>query len=574
MKFKKLLSGFLAATVAISSLALSAFAVSAADATGQCGDNVTWSFDKETGVLTISGTGPMYEENYSRNGSWTYSSVGSGKLKEVVVEEGVTSIGACAFSNGRDSVDNLYSVLTHVTLPSTIEKISNYAFKNLNVDITIPENVRYIGQNAFSNTPISSVNLASGTTVGTAAFGKCNSLKEVTIPAGLIYIKGDGGNRPAENLAFSDCTSLEKVKILGGGRDTNSSADNALSQGMFIGCTALKEVILDCKDLAYVYKATDANATFPKNSGMKFKVYKGSTTETTLRNAGYLTDDNAVYFIDFDALNTAIAEGESVDTSIYTDDSVKVLTDAVTAAKAFKENDTAQDDVDAAAKAITDAIAALTYKPADYSAIEEAKAKIPADLSGYTDETVSALNKALNAVVEGKNITEQETVDAYAKAIEDAITELELKPIGGTVTGTIKVSDENSESEITIKAVSVDGTETIVTATSMGTYTIENLEAGDYTLTVSGGKYAERSYEITVAEGENALDAELNPLGDINGDGQVTTADVGKANSHAKGVITLTDYDFACADVKNDGSITTADVGMINSHAKGVNTLW
>ena len=146
--------------------------------------------------------------------------------------------------------------------------------------------------------------------------------------------------------------------------------------------------------------------------------------------------------------------------------------------------------------------------------------------------------------------------------------------VTGIVSGTIKVSDANSETEMTVVAISSDGAETTVTATSMGTYTFENLEAGSYTLTISGGKYADRSYEITVTEGENTQDVELNPYGDINGDGKITTADVGMADSHAKGVITLTDYGFACADVKIDGSISTADVGMINSHAKSVSTLW
>ncbi|MCD7726828.1 MAG: leucine-rich repeat protein [Ruminococcus sp.] len=66
----------------------------------------------------------------------------------------------------------------------------------------------------------------------------------------------------------------------------------------------------------------------------------------------------------------------------------------------------------------------------------------------------------------------------------------------------------------------------------------------------------------------------LEKLGDVNGDDKVTTADVGLANSHAKGVTTLTDYQYICADVNLDGSVTTADVGKINSHAKGVVALW
>lgn len=63
-------------------------------------------------------------------------------------------------------------------------------------------------------------------------------------------------------------------------------------------------------------------------------------------------------------------------------------------------------------------------------------------------------------------------------------------------------------------------------------------------------------------------------IGDINGDGKITTADVGLANSHAKGVKLLSDKKFGIADVNKDGRITTADVGRINSHAKGVSSLW
>lgn len=63
-------------------------------------------------------------------------------------------------------------------------------------------------------------------------------------------------------------------------------------------------------------------------------------------------------------------------------------------------------------------------------------------------------------------------------------------------------------------------------------------------------------------------------IGDINGDGQITTADVGLANSHAKGVKLLSGEKFNLADVNGDGKVSTADVGMINSHAKGVKKLW
>ena len=61
---------------------------------------------------------------------------------------------------------------------------------------------------------------------------------------------------------------------------------------------------------------------------------------------------------------------------------------------------------------------------ADYTAVEAAKAKVPASLDGYTADSVKALNDALAAVVEDKLETEQAEVDAMAKAIEDAIAGL------------------------------------------------------------------------------------------------------------------------------------------------------
>ena len=62
---------------------------------------------------------------------------------------------------------------------------------------------------------------------------------------------------------------------------------------------------------------------------------------------------------------------------------------------------------------------AMTYLPADYTKVDEAIAKANAlNKDAYTDFT--AVEAAINAVVRDKNITEQDEVDAMAKAIEDA----------------------------------------------------------------------------------------------------------------------------------------------------------
>lgn len=74
----------------------------------------------------------------------------------------------------------------------------------------------------------------------------------------------------------------------------------------------------------------------------------------------------------------------------------------------------------------------LSSKPADYSAVDAAIAKADAlNKDEYKD--FSAVDAAVNAVVRGKPLTEQADVDAMAKAIEDAITALEKKPVEMTV---------------------------------------------------------------------------------------------------------------------------------------------
>lgn len=70
--------------------------------------------------------------------------------------------------------------------------------------------------------------------------------------------------------------------------------------------------------------------------------------------------------------------------------------------------------------------------PADYSAVNAALAKIPEDLSQYTDASVKVLLEAKEAVIYGKNITEQAEVNAMAEKIEAAINGLEKKSVKPT----------------------------------------------------------------------------------------------------------------------------------------------
>ncbi len=87
---------------------------------------------------------------------------------------------------------------------------------------------------------------------------------------------------------------------------------------------------------------------------------------------------------------------------------------------------------------------------------------------------------------------------------------------------------------------------------------------------------AGKTYVLVLASADGKVSASykftacsaVELYGDINGDGEITTADAGAANSIARGVKQPSDTEFLAADINVDGKVTTADVGKINSIAK------
>ena len=153
------------------------------------------------------------------------------------------------------------------------------------------------------------------------------------------------------------------------------------------------------------------------------KAYTGNITITA--DAATHTQTIAMTYLpaDYTKVDEAIAKANALNKDNYKDFSaVEAAVNAVVRDK----NITEQSEVDAMAKAIEDAIAALQYKDADYTKVDAAIAKANAlNKDNYKD--FSAVEAAVNAVVRDKNITEQSEVDAMAKAIEDAIAALQYK---------------------------------------------------------------------------------------------------------------------------------------------------
>ena len=129
-------------------------------------------------------------------------------LTELVIPEGVTSIGFAAF--------NGCSAITSITLPSTLTTISTAAFKGCSslTKITIPETVSSIDNLAFAN---------------------CGSLTEINIPGTITELAP---------YVFSGCKSLITITI--------PASVTSISDTAFIGCQRLAEVLVADDNTTYV----------------------------------------------------------------------------------------------------------------------------------------------------------------------------------------------------------------------------------------------------------------------------------------------------------------------------------
>ena len=189
--------------------------------TGECGNNVHWQIDSDTGVLSINGSGAMTD--YPVSGSNRSPFETNYSIKSIVISEGITHIGSYAFEScGNVTAISLPSSirslgecaflyckkLTSITIPYGVDSIRRSLFNHCTslVQINIPSSVITIDEWAFSScTSLEQIVIPdSVTSIGCAAFNACSSLKRITIPYGVSAI---------EDNTFTDCTSLSSVVI-------------------------------------------------------------------------------------------------------------------------------------------------------------------------------------------------------------------------------------------------------------------------------------------------------------------------------------------------------------------------
>ena len=193
---------------------------------GKCGENVTYTLDSD-GLLKISGSGNM-NDYYIGNSPFYLNK----DIKEIVIGDGVTSIGDCAFW-GCSSLTSI-AILAGVTSigESAFKDCSNlntiYCYKNSTADkyTDYPSIAKKVYLDDATTTAFT-FNSSTGTITGYSG-----SEKVVNIPSNIggVYVKAIGEN------AFKNNTDIETVIIPEG---VNSIEDFA-----FYKCTGLKYIFI------------------------------------------------------------------------------------------------------------------------------------------------------------------------------------------------------------------------------------------------------------------------------------------------------------------------------------------
>ena len=176
------------------SLAALALTAGAAVETGSCGENLTYTLDTDTGLLTISGTGSMTEYYENTPVPWD-----SAAVRTIIVEEGVTTIGNMAFGD----CDNL----ENISLPSTIIAFNSGISVLCPFCMSQPDGVLYTGNWAigFRGNMPKTILFKEGTVGIAQAVFAWRSLTSAEIPASVEYIG---------QYAFAYSDSLTDVTIL------------------------------------------------------------------------------------------------------------------------------------------------------------------------------------------------------------------------------------------------------------------------------------------------------------------------------------------------------------------------
>ena len=192
-------------------------------AQGTLAGGLRWNLTK-AGTLTISGKGAMPDFASTGEQPWNGK---SSQIRKIILENGVTNIGSCAFWN--------CGVLS-AEIPSSVTAIGNSAFRGSSIiSVTIPSNVKTLGDSVFQDCQnLSSVTISEGLeTISQNAFRACSSLSSIVLPASIGEV-GAG--------AFFQCQKLIRVAFTPGSKQVKLG-DNIFTQCYYLSSVTLPKSI-------------------------------------------------------------------------------------------------------------------------------------------------------------------------------------------------------------------------------------------------------------------------------------------------------------------------------------------
>ena len=186
-------------------------------------NNISYSYNTGTKVLTVSGSKALTGNGYATPFK-TYANLPVHEIEKVVIKSGVTGLDSLSFAD--------FFSLETITIPDTVTYIGSSAFLDCYAlkSITIPAKVTKVEQDTFSGCEsLASVTILGPITkIDVGAFQGLVSLKTVTFPDKV------GKNARIESQAFDGCSALESIVIPEG---VYCVADSA-----FKGCESLRSV--------------------------------------------------------------------------------------------------------------------------------------------------------------------------------------------------------------------------------------------------------------------------------------------------------------------------------------------
>ncbi len=266
----KIFNVLLALVVVVLSFVTATPAVNAETHDGSCGDGVYWSLDTDTGVLTISGSGKLEDQEYNKEFN-EYAE----QIKSVYIGSGISGMHTDVFKDLKNlvsiKVDSANSVLAAdsdgVLYTKRAGSLCVFPRGKTTTSYTIPSHIRYIESYSFYGCKnLKSITIHDGVEeIENDSFNYCESLTHISLPSGLKTIEED---------TFYDCTSLKEITI--------PSTVTKIGKSAFYG-TAISEI--------YVSPAMtelDDNAFYNMDSLEKISV--------SASNSKYCSDENGVLY--------------------------------------------------------------------------------------------------------------------------------------------------------------------------------------------------------------------------------------------------------------------------------------